>query len=240
MRTIVTRQPSTSGGSVMKRAIKYQSLFVAAALVTASLTLAFAGDEKPKAQQAGAKRKAQQAGAKNTAQPASKAPGVVAKSKSQRGPAKRKAAQGGAYHVAAGKTYNMQAHDHARMLRKYADVGDEVPGDVVQDHAAAIRFNTEGAKKSYDRLAKSEPGNAALAKIVEQLRKRLDMVTAELELLEAQEAESAAESKMISARTNEISKHLQANHRALRAIDNDFYDSSSDSYYETGEGHFVD
>ncbi|HVC97722.1 MAG TPA: hypothetical protein VND64_28885 [Pirellulales bacterium] len=240
MRTIVTRQPSTSSGSVMKRAMKYQSPFVAAALVTASLTLAFAGDEQPKAQQAGAKRKTQQIGAKSTAQPAGKAPGVAAKSKTQQAGAKRKAEQGGAYHVAAGKTYNMQAHDHARMLQKYADLGDEVPRDVVQDHAAAIRFNTEAAKKSYDRLAKSEPGNAALAKIVEQLRKRLELVTAELELLEAQEAEIAAASKTIMARTNEISKHLQANHRALRAIDDDFYDSSSDSYYTTGEGHFVD
>ncbi|HVC93122.1 MAG TPA: hypothetical protein VND64_05495, partial [Pirellulales bacterium] len=138
----------------MKRGMKYQLPFVAAALVAASLTLAFAGDEKPKARQAAAKSKAHRIHAK------SKAPQVDANGKAE---------QGGAYHVAAGKTYNMQAQDHARMLQKYADLGDKVPGDVVQDHAAAIRFNTKGAKKSFARLAESDPDNAALGNLVEQL-----------------------------------------------------------------------
>jgi len=153
---------------------------------------------------------------------------------------KPKARKGGAYHVAEGRTYNIEAHDHARLLQKYAALSDKVPGDVVQDHAAAIRFNTKGAKKSFARLAESDPDNAALGNLVEQLRERLDMVTAELELLEAQAAKNTAEAKIVIAQTNEISQHLQANHRDLRTIDNDFYDSDSDSYYMTGEGHFVD
>ncbi|HVC93610.1 MAG TPA: hypothetical protein VND64_07970 [Pirellulales bacterium] len=150
------------------------------------------------------------------------------------------ARQGGAYHVAAGKTYNIEAHDHARLLQKFAELEEMVPAEVVDDHAAAIRFNTEAAKKSYARLAKSAPANAALVKMVEQLQERLDKVTAALKHLEALAAKTAADAKVVIARTEEISRHLQANHKALRKIDDDFYDSNSDSYYETGEGHFVD
>jgi uncharacterized membrane protein YccC len=151
-----------------------------------------------------------------------------------------KSRQGGKYHVTAGRIHNMHANDHARMLRKYAALGDKVPSDVVQEHAAAIRSSTEAATKSFARLGKTAGDNAALAKQVAQLQKRLDKVSLVLKQLEAQSAGSAADSKMVTARTNEISQHLRANHNDLRTIDNDFYDSDSDAYYETGEGHLVD
>jgi len=148
--------------------------------------------------------------------------------------------QDGEYHLAAGKTYNMHAHDHARMLLKYAGAGDQVPADVVQDHVASIRFNTEAARKSYIRLAKSSGASAVLVQKVEQMQKRLDKVNTELEQLEAHAAKNAVESRTVIARANAVSRHLHANHDDLRAIDDGFYDSGSDSYYETGEGHFVD
>jgi hypothetical protein len=148
--------------------------------------------------------------------------------------------QGGKYHVAAGKTYNMQAHDHARILQKYAALGEQIPAEVVRDHAAAIRFNTEAANRSYTRLGKSAGNNAALAKQVKQLQDRLAKVSGSLKQLEAEAARNTAASKTVIARTNEISRQLRANHNDLRTIDNDFYNSDSDSYYTTGEGHFVD
>ena len=148
--------------------------------------------------------------------------------------------QGGKYHLAAGKTYNMQSHDHARMLQKFAGLADHVPAGVVREHAAAIRFNTEAARRSYARLATSAGGNADLAEQVEQLQQRLAKVSASLSKLEAASTGAIANSQTVIAHTNEISQQLRDNHNDLRRIDQAFYNSDSDSYYTTGEGHFVD
>ncbi|HEV7223016.1 MAG TPA: hypothetical protein VGN42_09975 [Pirellulales bacterium] len=151
-----------------------------------------------------------------------------------------KSRQVGKYYLALGRTHNMQAHDHARLLQKYAALSDQVPADVIHDHVAAIRFNAEAAKKSFARQGKSAGDNVALAHHVEQLQKRLDKVIASVNQLEDQLAGKSASAKTVAARTNDISQQLRANHNDLRTIDNDFYDSGSDSYYETGEGHFID
>ncbi len=146
----------------------------------------------------------------------------------------------GKYQVAAGKTYNIQAHAHTRLLQKYAALGEKVPAEVVREHVSAIRFNTESARKSYSRLAKVDAGNADLAKRVEQMQARLDKVSAALERMEGEVSGNHANSQAVIANAKEISQRLNENHRDLRRIDNDFYDSTSDAYYVTGEGHFVD
>jgi methyl-accepting chemotaxis protein len=148
--------------------------------------------------------------------------------------------QGGKYHLAAGKTYNMQSQDHARMLKKYAALGEKVPADVVREHAAAIRFNADAARRSYSRLARSADGNEALVAQVRQLHERLDQVSATLTQLEAEASRTSANSKSVVAHANEISQQLRDNHNDLRRIDEAFYNADSDSYYTTGEGHFVD
>jgi hypothetical protein len=151
-----------------------------------------------------------------------------------------KSKQADEYYLALGRTHNMQAHDHARLLQKYAARSDRAPADVIHDQAAAIRFNAEAAKKSFARQGKSAGDNAALAKQVVQLQKRLDKVIASVKQLEDLSAGKSASAKAVVARTNDISQQLRANHNDLRTIDRDFYDSDSDSYYETGEGHFID
>jgi hypothetical protein len=151
-----------------------------------------------------------------------------------------KSEQADEYYLALGRTHNMQAHDHARLLQKYAARSDHAPADVIHDQAAAIRFNAEAAKKSFALQGKSAGDNAALAKQVVQLQKRLDKVIASVKQLEDLSAGKSASAKAVLARTNDISQQLRANHNDLRAIDRDFYDSDSDSYYETGEGHFID
>jgi uncharacterized protein YPO0396 len=152
----------------------------------------------------------------------------------------RKARQSGEYYLALGRTHNMQAQDHARLLRKYAALSDRAPADVVQDHVAAIRYNTDAAGKSFARLGESAGDNAALAKHVEQLQKRLDQVNTSLKQLQAELGGRTVGAKAVAGRTNEISRQLRENHNDLRAMDGEFYDSDSDSYYATGEGHFVD
>jgi hypothetical protein len=147
--------------------------------------------------------------------------------------------QGGKYYLAAGRTYNNQAQDHARMLKKYAALGEQVPANIVHEHAAAIRFNTEGARRSYTRLARSAGDNAELAQQIKQLQERLDKVAATLKQLEDASREKA-NAQAVIARSNEISQQLRDNHNDLRRIDEAYYNSDSDSYYTTGEGHFVD
>jgi hypothetical protein len=148
--------------------------------------------------------------------------------------------QGSKYHLALAKTYHQQSHDHVRMLQKYAELGDSVPADVVNEHASAIRYNTDATKRAYGRLVKSAGDNADLAKRVEQMQARLDKVSATLKELEANTAKQKANSTAVAARAKEITQQLRSNHVDLGRIDNDFYNSDSDSYYETGEGHFVD
>ena len=114
-----------------------------------------------------------------------------------------KSKQADEYYLALGRTHNMQAHDHARLLQKYAARGDRAPADVIHDQAAAIRFNAEAAKKSFARQGKSAGDNAALAKQVVQLQKRLDKVIASVKQLEDLSAGKSASAKAVVARTNE-------------------------------------
>ncbi len=145
------------------------------------------------------------------------------------------------YHLALGKTYNMQAHDHARLLSKYAAIGERVPADVVQEHAAAIRFNAQAAKKSFSRLeglAKTDP---ALSQQVAQMQQRLDKVNALVAQLEARVAQQGElQADTVAAQSAEISQQLRSNHAGARETDNRFYNADSDAYYFTGDGHFVD
>jgi hypothetical protein len=149
--------------------------------------------------------------------------------------------QGEKYHLALGKTYNMQAHDHARLLSKYAAVGERVPADVVKEHAAAIRFNAQAARKSFTKLeglAKTDP---ALSQQVAQMQQRLDKVNALVAQLEARvEQQGELQSETVAAQTAEISQQLRSNHVSARETDDRFYNADSDAYYFTGEGHFVD
>jgi len=149
--------------------------------------------------------------------------------------------QGEKYHLALGKTYNMQAHDHARLLSKYAAVGERVPAEVVKEHAAAIRFNAQAARKSFTKLeglAKTDP---ALSQQVAQMQQRLDKVNALVAQLEARvEQQGELQSETVAAQTAEISQQLRSNHVSARETDNRFYNADSDAYYFTGEGHFVD
>ncbi|HVX13930.1 MAG TPA: hypothetical protein VHC22_22290 [Pirellulales bacterium] len=154
--------------------------------------------------------------------------------------AQTKSRQGAKYQLALAKTYHQQSHDHVRMLQKYAALGDKVPAEVVTEHAAAIRYNTDATKRAYGRLVKSAGDDAELAKRVEEMQARLDKVSATLKELEANTSQQKADSKAVAARAKEITQQLRSNHVDLGRIDNDFYDSDSDSYYETGEGHFVD
>jgi hypothetical protein len=144
------------------------------------------------------------------------------------------------FHLALSKTYNMQAHDHARLLDKYAALVKSVPAEIVGEHASAIRTASQAAKKNFAKLAKSAPNNVDLAKQIERLQKRLDQVTDLTKQLEGQAAEKESESQTLRKQLGEISRLLRTNHDAVKRIDDDFYDSSSDDYYLTGEGHFVD
>ena len=148
--------------------------------------------------------------------------------------------KGPQYHLATAKTYNVQSHDHARILQKYAAADAMVPEDVVQEHVAAIRFSVAGAKKAVNKLSQAEPRNAELSKQVAQLQQRYDKVNTLLKELEGQVSKNSVKQQTVISQTQAISQQLQDNHTLYRAVDNNFYNASSNSYYDTGEGHFVD
>jgi hypothetical protein len=155
------------------------------------------------------------------------------------------------YYVAAAKTYNMHAHDHARMLGKYAAAADHpVPAEVVKEHTAAIGANVERARRSFAKLAHTAKPNPDLATQLAEIQKRLAAVTKQLSQLNASSAMEAVDQKLVLSQTAGISRGLQATHLASKKIDAalvqaadanaQFDDSQSDSYYFTGEGHFID
>ena len=155
------------------------------------------------------------------------------------------------YQVAAGKTYNTHAHDHARMLGKYAAAtAQPVPREVIQEHTAAIRANVKRAQTAYAKLGVSAKSNPNFARQLAEITKRLAQVSAQVNQLETQ---NSADSKLVVTATDSISQDLKATHPASKEIDQaltaaaatteksgSFDNPQDSSYYFTGEGHFID
>lgn len=169
----------------------------------------------------------------------------------ERAPADDAAKRAEQYQVAAGKTYNMHANDHARILGKYAKAtGKPVPSSVIQEHTKAIRSNVAQAQQAYKKLASAASNNPQLTAQLAEIQKRLDSVTKKVAELET---DKDAEANVIVQATTDISADLKATHDASKAIDaaltaqlqtqdqaDEFTDRQSDDYYFTGEGHFLD
>lgn len=159
--------------------------------------------------------------------------------------------RGDKYYVAAAKTYNIHANDHVRILNKYAAAnGGKVSGEVIKEHTAEMRRNLESAKKAYAKISPQGKKNPNIAAQLTEVEQRLDKATALIDQLEAASAKDNAEAKQVMAQTAALSRELQATHKANKAIDqavaqslhsdDEFEDRQSDSYYFTGEGHFID
>jgi DNA repair exonuclease SbcCD ATPase subunit len=155
------------------------------------------------------------------------------------------------YYVAAGKTYNMHAHDHARMLRKYAEASNSpVPREVIREHATAIAANVDRARQSFAKLATAAKQLPNVEKQLAEIEKRLSQVSGKIAKLNTASTDEAVDSEMLAKETSEIVNDLKATHMAGKEIDSalaqqaqsrgQFYDPNSPSYYFTGEGHFLD
>jgi hypothetical protein len=155
------------------------------------------------------------------------------------------------YYVAAGQTYNMHAHDHVRLLGKYAAAAAHpVPSDVVKEHTAAIRGNVERAGQSFARLDESAGKSPGMAAQLAEIKKRLAAVTTQLTRLNASSANERVDSRLVLSQTAAIAQDLKAAHLASKKIDSalaqsleadeQFDNPQSNSYYFTGEGHFLD
>jgi hypothetical protein len=159
--------------------------------------------------------------------------------------------RGDAYQLAAGKTHNIHANDHARLLGKYAAAAAHpVSQEVLTPHAAAIRVNVDAAQKAYSRIRNDGKSDPQMKAQLTEIQQRLTKVTELVNQLENQSAKQAVEAKTVLDRTNTISQELKQAHLASKKVDqifgaavqtgSDFTDRDSDSYYFTGEGHFID
>ena len=155
------------------------------------------------------------------------------------------------YYVSAGKTYNIHAHDHARMLGKYAKASDKpVSAEVIKEHTAAIRSNVAQAQKSFAKLKTAAQSNPDVAKQLAEIQKRLAQVTQQVASLET---DKDVDAKLVVSATDAISADLKATHQTSKEVDqalnnvieneettDNFENRDSSSYYFTGEGHFTD
>lgn len=145
------------------------------------------------------------------------------------------------YYLALGKTYNSQAHDHVRLLKKYASQHETADAGVVNEQSTAIRSNAEAAKRALAKTAELEKENRSLAAQIAQMQARLDRVAELAKRLESQTAKKkVVDSKQVQTESAAAADLLRENHLHVKRTDSDFYNSDSESYYTTGEGHFVD
>ena len=151
------------------------------------------------------------------------------------------ARQAAEYHLAVGKTYNRHADEHARILEKYAALGETVPAGVVKDHARAIRHDLEQSQTAFSRLAKVSKDNPEVAEAVERIQHGLRKVTESVRKLEGRvQRQDAVQAEIVRGQTAEVSALLNNSYSAAQEADREFYDMHSDDYYTSGEGHFVD
>lgn len=151
------------------------------------------------------------------------------------------ARQAAEYQLAAGNTYNRHAREHARILERYAALGKPVPAEIVEQHADAIRRNVQQAQQAFAQLAEAGKDKPELLAAIERLQLRLAKAADSIERLKAHaEKHEAAESQAIQELSAEIESLLRESHAAGQQADQRFYDSHSDNYYFSGEGHFVD
>ena len=159
--------------------------------------------------------------------------------------------RGDQYYLAVAKTQNMHAHDHARLLGKYAAATNEpVPAAIIKEHVAAIRANTELARKSFDRMSATAKNDPAVSKELTEINQRLTKVNELVDQLETQSKQDDTDAKEVMSKANALSQELKATHLASKAIDqvflqgaqsdNQFSDPQSPDYFFTGEGHFLD
>jgi hypothetical protein len=146
-----------------------------------------------------------------------------------------------AYYLGRGKAYSIHADDHAKTLEKYAATVDSVPAQIVKEHASAIHRNVQAAKRSFALVEKADREQPGLASAVEQLQQRLDQTVESVKQLQARVAnDEAVEAGAVAAQSAEISQLLRDSYTTARQADRQFYDSQSEGYYFSGEGHFVD
>ncbi len=164
--------------------------------------------------------------------------------------------RGSQYYVAAGKTYNIHAHDHVRMLGKYAVASDKpVPKGVIKEHVAAIRSNIKNALAAYTKLGDSAKDNPTVQKQLAEIQKHLASVSQQVSHLDDQATDEGVESKLVLSEATAMAKDLKATHDASKEIDTAlaqaaenspqeqtarFDNLDSSNYYFTGEGHFID
>lgn len=145
------------------------------------------------------------------------------------------------YQLAAGNTYNRHAREHARILERYAALGKPVPAEIVKQHADAIRRNVQQAQMAFAQLAESGKDKPDLLAAIERLQLRLAKASDAVERLGTHvDEQEVAESQAIQTMSAEIESLLRESHAAGQQADRQFYDSHSDNYYFSGEGHFVD
>ncbi len=159
--------------------------------------------------------------------------------------------RGDQYHIATAKTHNIHAHDHARLLGKYAEGSEEpVPADVIQHHTQAIRKDTEKARQAFSRLSDSAKNNPAVAQQLAKIQQQLDKVTEMVNHLEGRSETTAIASTVVTEQMQALAEQMKATHVASKEIEqvfiqslqqrDEFQDLQTSDYYFTGEGHFID
>ena len=127
--------------------------------------------------------------------------------------------RGDEYYLAAGKTYNRHAAEHAKLLSKYAATGAPVPASVVAEHAAAIKAGLDSAEKSFDKVSPQAKSNADVAAQLANLKANLAKANGKVaELQAAAAANQASDSAKIAALSSQINQLLKMNHEAHQTV----------------------
>jgi len=174
-------------------------------------------------------------GTTSPSKPASPAKSAPATAKAQAASGDQ-ATRNAKYRLAMAKAHTVHANDHIRMLNKYAALHQDVPAEVVQEHADTAKYHIQAAKSSYAKLREHAKGQPDVTKQLDAIDARMAKLSAMVDKLQAENKQA----ETVLAHTAAISAQLKQAHDANADVEDNFYNMDSSSYYTDGLGHFVD
>ena len=116
--------------------------------------------------------------------------------------------RGDAYYFYAGEVYRGHAGDHAFMLNQYSSTGEPVPKEIIQEHAAAMRANIEGAQKSYLKVSAAAKKDPSAANKLREIEKRHTAALALCDKLNTESAKREGDAAKVCAACDGIGEQL--------------------------------
>ena len=94
------------------------------------------------------------------------------------------------------------------MLNQYSSTGEPVPKEIIQEHAAAMRANIEGAQKAYLKVSAAAKKDPSAANKLREIKKRHGAALALCDKLNAESVKREGDAAKVRAACDGIGEQL--------------------------------